>query len=241
MICKHLFLCILTVFFIIGCTTHPKIETYLSTTETPPPPFLKAKFSLTIEDSTDNNSLNAVALCVPNQRYRIEMYGPLGVHIGSFLWNNNEWSLYIPQEETALKGTGSSIALLDIPQVEVHHLLGLFWNQLLPGPWQNAAIEENGSQRLLSWNDSTHTYTAAVDHSSGEVKYVKLQVDTQIAQTRYSDYQVVEHYILPGTAIHQFDKYRKVTIELDALYLNKKEKEKYWNLTIPQSVTIQTQ
>ncbi|MGL1935614.1 MAG: DUF4292 domain-containing protein [Fibrobacterales bacterium] len=235
----HYILYLLLLIILNACaTTHPKIEQYLSSISQEPPPFIKAKFSLTIVSNGENNSIDAVALVAPNERYRIEFYGPLGIHVGSFLWKYDQWQLYIPDEERVMTGSGPIIALPNIPAIDVHRLMGLFWNQLLPKGWNTAGSEATGSQHTLTWSDSQYRYSATIDQKSGEVERVHVEYNGALEVIHYSDYASLSSYILPQTTTHTLSNGSSLTIHLSSINLSKKEKEKYWTLKLPEDVTI---
>ncbi len=218
--------------------SHPKIEHYLTGISQEVPPFIKAKFSLTIVSQGENNSIDAVALLVPNERYRIEFYGPLGIHVGSFLWKKDQWQLYIPDEEKVMIGSGPIIAIPNIPAIDVHILMGLFWNQLLPEGWNTAGSERNGDHQILTWSNNGYQHSATINQNNGEVVNTQAEYNGARESIHYTDYTQVASYIIPKTTRHSLSNGSSLTIHLSTINLSKKEKEKYWTLKLPENVTI---
>ncbi len=236
MIRTVLYLSLILLFF-SGCgSNHSKIDTFLQNQSAPSLPFVKALFEVTIKDSNENNQLTAVALCVPDSKYRIEFYGPLGVHVASFLWLPDKWELYSPEENILYVGTGDKINTPELQGVNIHFLVGAFWNNLLPKGWLNAHHSESENNEILEWGDSAQNIKATVNQENGEVTTVSVFNNAIETRIDYSDYQPIPPYTIPTTILHTFSNQRSLAIQLNDLFYDRPEKQKYWSLKTPASV-----
>ncbi len=236
MIRAVLYLSLVTL-FCSGCgNNHTKIDTFLKNQSAAPVPFVKALFEVTIKDSNENNQLTAVALCVPDSKYRIEFYGPLGIHVGSFLWLSDKWELYSPEDNILYIGTGSKIETPELQGINIHYLVGAFWNNLLPQGWMHAQHNESGNNEILEWSDSRQKFKAAINQKNGEVTTVSIFKNNDETTIDYSDYQPIPPYTIPTTILHTFSNQRSLSLQLNDLFYDRTEKQKYWNLKTPSSV-----
>lgn len=95
------------------------------------PDSLRAKLLLRVPtpDSSEEE-LSAVLWAVPQQRYRLEISGTLGVQVASLLWLPHQWLALFPTESRFVQGKGEVVRLpgLVMPAIPVHRLLRFVWD-----------------------------------------------------------------------------------------------------------------
>ena len=122
------------------------------------PDSVRVKLVLEVPNGTGSDELSGVLWAVPQERYRLELTGPMGIQVASVLWKPDGWLALVPPQERFVAGAGSVIFIpgLLLPAIPIHTLLAYSWGQLLPPGLDSARCYEYKSQRICDWTTPEH-------------------------------------------------------------------------------------
>lgn len=232
--------------FLFACTPRPPVEVewLKERSHRFTPDSLKAKGELTFrvpisEEKFDQGTVDAYFYVVPHQRYRVELKGPLGIHLGSILWNQGAWEAWLPQENLHIKGQGEAIRvpIPGLSEIAIHKLIGSLWGEVLPEGWQTAAFVEESqgskSQLNLNWQNEGVQYQAEIHKELFQVKSV-----TYLNQEyRYYDWSHQDSLYFPNKTKIKLNR-TQLEVEIDELQLKPKWNERLWRLRVPPGARV---
>jgi hypothetical protein len=101
-----------SLFIILYLLTHvavAEIDTSLTLSQS-------SKFNIEFEISTPKFSANldGIAWSQNSKNLRIDFSGPFGIQVGSFLWSNQNWQMYIPSKNLVIASQDSIIPLAQL-------------------------------------------------------------------------------------------------------------------------------
>jgi len=140
---------------LISCSKKPAVNTYfVSDKTTALPDSAKVKAMISVSQNDKKEKLSTVLFAVPNERYRIELSGTLGLSAASVLWKQGEWKIIFPQDERYVKGEGNCISIPIYGNVDIHKFAALFFGQRIDalgcGEWDSFDLEYTENSASVS-------------------------------------------------------------------------------------------
>ena len=231
---------------LIACAPRPAVELewLKDRTHRFVPDSLKAHCELgyrfpTAQDKFDQGSLNAHFYVVPHKRYRVELKGPLGIHIGSILWDQERWEAWLPRDNLHIKGRGASIKvpLPGLSEIAIHKIVGALWGEVLPSGWETAElIDESTDQNSdlnLKWQHEGVHYHSQIHRELFQVKSLSY-LDQEY---RYYNWSNQDSLYYPGKTVIRLNK-TQLEVEIDHLNLKPKWKQRLWKLRVPPGAKV---
>lgn len=198
---KHFWvvLSILFAMLAVGCASSRPVV--LSSDPAVAPDSLKVKATfLAYNADGSTEKLSAVLFIVPDQRYRLELGGTMGVGVASLLWMPEQWTMVLPTEERWLTGKGPVLALAgtNIGDIDVHALVGMFWGRLLPAASQNGQKSEVDGEHWLNWEDGSTHFTAKLEASGWPKEYLAKSPDDSTVNVQFGSPTRMGAYTVPN-------------------------------------------
>lgn len=93
------------------------------------PDSVRVKFTMQVATPSGNEELDGVLWAIPQQKYRLELSGAMGVGAASILWTKQGWTAYLPTEDKTVEGLGDTLQIpgLHLPLVSIHDLVAPLW------------------------------------------------------------------------------------------------------------------
>jgi len=110
-----------------SCSTRPK--TYYGDKQTALPDSAKVKAVISVSRGSANEKLSAVLFAIPNEKYRLELSGTLGLSAASILWKREGWRIVFSQNERYMEGDGDCVFIPVYGGVNIHKFSLLFFGQ----------------------------------------------------------------------------------------------------------------
>jgi len=121
---------LLAALLLISCTSGPKVQNYFRDGKKQSlPDSAKIKAVLSVSQGSVKEKLSAVLFAVPNEKYRLELSGTLGLSAASILWKSDGWKVVFPQDERYMEGTGDCVFVPVYGGVDIHKFATLFFGQ----------------------------------------------------------------------------------------------------------------
>lgn len=183
----------------------------------------------------EKGSVTAYFYVVPKQRYRIELKGPLGIHVASILWTSEQWEVWIPNEETLWRGQGSQIRL-PIPGLEafnIHQFVQSLWGDVLAPGWQEASYIDEGQTTTLQWTHQGVQYQAIIANQRHQVQEVQYQAKT----IRYKHWAQQDSLTYPELTHFVFSP-SELWVDVEEVDQMPQWSERLWTLRVPPSTQL---
>jgi len=110
-----------------SCTQRP--QTYYSDKKTALPDSAKVKAIISVSQGSVREKLSAVLFAVPNEKYRLELSGSLGLSAASILWERDGWKIVFSQDERYMQGNGDCVFMPVYGGGNIHKFSLLFFGQ----------------------------------------------------------------------------------------------------------------
>jgi len=110
-----------------SCSSRPK--TYYGDKQIALPDSAKVKAVIAVSQGNVKEKLSAVLFAVPNEKYRLELSGTLGLSAASILWKQDGWRIVFPQNERYMEGEGNCVFIPIYGGVDIHKFSLLFFGQ----------------------------------------------------------------------------------------------------------------
>lgn len=113
-----------------GCSSTPPVAVIPPDFDNAPLDSVRVKLSLqTYLPNGKVETVRAVLWAVPQQRYRLEISGAMGISIGSLLWQDSQWLFNFNTLEQHSQGSGVQLSLADIPlpPLSIHEVFAPWW------------------------------------------------------------------------------------------------------------------
>ncbi len=190
---------ILVAMLSVGCASSRPAVVFSEPVAAPDSLKVKATF-LAYNADGSTEKLNAVLFIVPDQRYRLELGGTMGVGVASLLWMPDQWTMVLPTEERWLSGKGPVLALAgtNIGDIDVHALAGMFWGRLLPAAAGHGQKSEVDSQHLLNWEEGSTRYTAKMAANGWPEEYLATNPDGSSIEVQFGTPTRMGAYTVPS-------------------------------------------
>jgi len=111
----------------LSCSSRPK--TYFGDKKIALPDSAKVKAVIAVSQGNVKEKLSAVMFAVPNEKYRLELSGTLGLSAASILWKRDGWRIVFPQNERYMEGEGDCVFIPIYGGVDIHKFSLLFFGQ----------------------------------------------------------------------------------------------------------------
>ena len=111
----------------LSCSSRPK--TYYGDKQTALPDSAKVKAVIAVSQGSVKEKLSAVLFAVPNEKYRLELSGTLGLSAASILWKRDGWRIVFSQNERYMEGEGDCVFIPIYGGVDIHKFSLLFFGQ----------------------------------------------------------------------------------------------------------------
>ena len=157
------------VIFLTGCSTRPKTELIPKAYIQPEIDSLRLKLSLTSHSPQGKvEKVSGTLWAVPEQRYRLEISGTMGMSVASVLWDKEFWLFNFNTMEKHQKGIGDLLMVPDspLPPLSIHKVLAPCW-----GEW--------------------------IESESSSIKFAKHYGETWIEQINYPEEQIMMKFGKP--------------------------------------------
>ncbi len=112
-----------------SCSTKPHPQTYFGDKQTALPDSAKVKAVISVSQGSAKEKLSAVLFAVPNEKYRLELSGTLGLSAASILWKRDGWRIVFSQNERYMEGDGDCVFIPIYGGVDIHKFSLLFFGQ----------------------------------------------------------------------------------------------------------------
>jgi len=150
-----------------SCTQSPK--TYYGDKQTALPDSAKVKSVISVSQGNVKEKLSAVLFAVPNEKYRLELSGSLGLSAASILWKKDGWIIVFSQNERYMQGDGDCVFMPVYGGVNIHQFSLLFFGQKVNSLSCNSS---NPSNLALEYNDNSVLAFFGKDSLKLEVKSI---------------------------------------------------------------------
>jgi len=110
-----------------SCTQRP--QTHFGDKQVALPDSAKVKAIISVSQGSVREKLSAVLFAVPNEKYRLELSGSLGLSAASILWKRDGWIIVYSQDERYMQGEGDCIFIPVYGGVNIHKFSLLFFGQ----------------------------------------------------------------------------------------------------------------
>ncbi len=136
----------------LSCSRNPHPQTYFGNKQTSLPDSAKVKAVIAVSQGSANEKLSAVLFAVPNEKYRLELSGTLGLSAASILWKQEGWKIVFSQNERYMEGNGNCVFIPIYGGVDIHKFSLLFFGQKV-----NSLNCDNSkpSNLALEYNDNS--------------------------------------------------------------------------------------
>jgi hypothetical protein len=124
-----LILLILIILVTFSCSRNPRPQTYFGDKQIALPDSAKVKAVISVSQGSVHEKLSAVMFAVPNDKYRFELSGTLGLSAASILWKRDGWKIVFPQNERYMEGNGDCVFIPVYGGVNIHKFSLLFFGQ----------------------------------------------------------------------------------------------------------------
>ena len=145
-------LLILLILVTFSCSRNPNPQTYFGDKQVALPDSAKVKAVISVSQGSTNEKLSAVLFAVPNEKYRLELSGTLGLSAASILWKQDGWKIVFPQNERYMEGKGDCVFIPVYGGVNIHKFSLLFLGQKANS--LNCS-DANPSKLALEYNDNS--------------------------------------------------------------------------------------
>jgi len=124
-----IFLLVLTTILVqtFSCSSRPK--TYYGDKQIALPDSAKVKAVIAVSQGNVKEKLSAVLFAVPDEKYRLELSGTLGLSAASILWKQEGWRIVFSQNERYMEGEGNCVFIPIYGGVDIHKFSLLFFGQ----------------------------------------------------------------------------------------------------------------
>jgi hypothetical protein len=118
---------ILLILVTFSCSTRPR--SYFGDKQVALPDSAKVKAVISVSQGSVKEKLSAVLFAVPNEKYRLELSGTLGLSAASILWKREGWRIVFSQNERYMEGDGDCVFIPVYGGVNIHKFSLLFFGQ----------------------------------------------------------------------------------------------------------------
>jgi len=150
-----------------SCTQRP--QTYYSDKQITLPDSAKVKAIISVSQGSVREKLSAVLFAVPNEKYRLELSGSLGLSAASILWKKDGWIIVFSQNERYMQGDGDCVFMPVYGGVNIHQFSLLFFGQKVNSL---SCDSSNPSNLALEYNDNSVLAFFGKDSLKLEVKNI---------------------------------------------------------------------
>jgi hypothetical protein len=112
-----------------SCSHKPRAQTYFGDGKIALPDSAKVKAAIYVSQGSVKEKLSAVLFAVPNEKYRLELSGSLGLSAASILWRREGWKIVFSQDERYMQGNGDCVFIPVYGGVNIHKFSLLFLGQ----------------------------------------------------------------------------------------------------------------
>jgi len=135
----------------------------------PLPDSAKVKAIISVSQGSVREKLSAVLFAVPNEKYRLELSGSLGLSAASILWKRDGWIIVYSQDERYMQGEGDCIFIPVYGGVNIHQFSLLFFGQKVN---TLNCSDSNPSNLILEYKDNSALAFFGKDSLRLEVKNI---------------------------------------------------------------------
>jgi len=153
---------------IFSCSRKPQL-TYYGDKQSTLPDSAKVKAVISVSQGSVREKLSAVLFAVPNEKYRLELSGSLGLSAASILWKRDGWIIVYSQDERYMQGEGDCIFVPVYGGVNIHQFSLLFFGQKVNSL---SCDDANPSNLTLEYNDNSALAFFGRDSLRLEVKNI---------------------------------------------------------------------
>lgn len=198
---------------------------------------LKAKFTISLKNEKgEMQDLSGVLFAVKGVRYRLELSGPFGVGVASFLWNKEGWIFSLPTEKMYLDGKGDYLGL-SVPIVNIHQLANFFYGQLLPVSHKELIKKDSLDVETIFAEDSQkRPFQFVRKKASGQILSLMQIGPTGVVETiHYEDPKDFEGLTIPSKFIFYQNNEKFLVLSLKKIQREATWGSGVWRLNIPQN------
>jgi hypothetical protein len=121
------------------------------------PDSVRAKLTLMIprlDSSVDE--VDGMLWAVPEQRYRLELSGPMGIQVASLLWTPDAWLALAYLQNRYVQGLGPVLLIpgMQMPAIPIHRLFSFAWGEMIPLGSDSAKPYLYQNLRMREWQSS---------------------------------------------------------------------------------------
>jgi len=153
----------------ISCSRNPRPQTYFRDKQIALPDSAKVKAVISVSQGSVHEKLSAVMFAIPNEKYRLELSGTLGLSAASILWKSEGWKIIFPQNERYMEGEGDCVFIPIYGGVNIHKFSLLFFGQKINSL---NCDDSNPSKLALEYNDNSALAFFEKDSLKLEIKNI---------------------------------------------------------------------
>ncbi len=231
----------LLLFFFFSCTNSPRVSFELSSKEPSQPSIdsLKVRLNLNIASAVESQSLSAVLLTVPKEKYRVEIRALMGISVASLIGDYKDWTVLIPSEEVLIKGKGPIVHLPINPPMKLpmKRLLSWMWGEYLPSGWRLSKKTRNNNEEM-TFEYKCESATCKVQVFDGEGGYIRWSEELdgrKISYYHYNPKKILGRIIFKNHEI--IDGENKIEIEIDEVDEHPKFSKYTWRMRYDEETT----
>jgi len=152
-----------------SCSRNPRPQTYFGDKQIALPDSAKVKAVISVSQGSVHEKLSAVMFAIPNEKYRLELSGTLGLSAASILWKSDGWKIVFSQNERYMEGEGDCVFIPIYGGVNIHKFSLLFFGQKINSLNCN---DSNPSKLTLEYNDNSVLAFFGKDSLKLEIKNI---------------------------------------------------------------------
>ncbi|MDR2593855.1 MAG: hypothetical protein LBC87_03705 [Fibromonadaceae bacterium] len=151
-----------------SCSSRPK--SYFGDKQIALPDSAKVKAVIAVSQGNVKEKLSAVLFAVPNEKYRLELSGTLGLSAASILWKRDGWRIVFSQNERYMEGEGDCVFIPIYGGVDIHKFSLLFFGQKINS--LNCDNSKQPSNLALEYSDNSVLAFFGKDSLKLEIKNI---------------------------------------------------------------------
>ena len=139
------------------------------------PDSLRAKLEIEFRSPTESQSLTAIAMVIPDEKYRVELRALMGIPVASLLGDFETWQLLIPSENLLVKGNGPTVELpLENPVVfPMDAILPWLWGEVLPKGLKSKMGSRGKSGQILIKGECAESLPCSAEIFEGKTGSIR--------------------------------------------------------------------
>jgi len=153
-----------------SCSRNPRPQTYFGDKQIALPDSAKIKAVISVSQGGNvNERLSAVLFAIPNEKYRLELSGTLGLSAASILWKQDGWRIVFSQNERYMEGDGDCVFIPVYGGVDIHKFSLLFFGKKVNSL---NCDDSNPSNLVLEYKDNSALAFFGKDSLKLEIKAI---------------------------------------------------------------------